>query len=132
MKPDPGPLATPEQADRAWREVIALMDQLRDLNLPYAAEHVRAHRPSEEAIAAFPWFARELLKAEQRAERSKNASGQRKLRKPAVTADSIERQMDEYYRAEGKKHGSQKAAAAALGASPKLVRERLKGKKPAA
>ena len=48
---DPGPRATPDESAQAWAEVMAAMQAIEHLNLPFAAKHIGKLNLSDEAIA---------------------------------------------------------------------------------
>ncbi len=58
---DPGRLATPEEASKAWVEVGRLLQTIGRWNQPKAAEYIRNNPPTAEAIA-LGLFARDILR----------------------------------------------------------------------
>ncbi|MCC6208566.1 MAG: hypothetical protein IT488_10505 [Gammaproteobacteria bacterium] len=61
---DPGPLATPEQAQRANQEAYELLQIIYPLNLPHAAAHIRNNPLSPDAIAMLGFLAYRVLTSE--------------------------------------------------------------------
>ncbi len=72
-KLNPGPLATPRQADKAAAEALALLDVVikNELNLSGAAKYIRRKRPSAPAIAALAFVAYPVLFSAQQGARGK-------------------------------------------------------------
>jgi hypothetical protein len=81
---DPGRKATPEEARKANAEAFALLAAIEPLNLPKAAERIRANPPSAEAVAMLASLYQRLL---QRARASKPRAGslRQALRDAGVT-----------------------------------------------
>jgi hypothetical protein len=76
---DPGRRATPEEASKAWAEVIDVLRKIEPWNLPKAADYVRSDPPTAEAIA-LGFFAVEILK--RREFERYGQKGGRKSKKP--------------------------------------------------
>ena len=119
---DPGRKATPEEASRAWAEVIDLMRTLQPWNLPKAAQYVRDHPPSAEAIAAFPWFAQRLLTHAMQSRKGPRAP------KVAVDADQIEQDIAEYVREHGHEKGAIKVIARKHKTTPKTITKKRRAR----
>ena len=73
-KLNPGPLATPRQADKAAAEALALLDVIikNALNLSGAAKYIRRKRPSAPAIAALGFIAYRVLRSERQRSSAKH------------------------------------------------------------
>jgi len=71
---DPGPYATPEQAQKANDEAYTILLEILPMNLPSAAEYIRSNPPSAEAIATLPFLYQDLVTNEQRRKRFPGSS----------------------------------------------------------
>lgn len=92
---DPGRRATTEEAHRAKVEALALLQAIQNLNQPAAAEHIRNHPPSPEAIAALAFLVHEIEVALMRernrnAAKSKRPNSRRELVRRAIAAGATD------------------------------------------
>jgi hypothetical protein len=78
---DPGRLATAEECGRAWEEVSGLLEATEHWNLPKAAEHIRNHPPSAEAIALGLWAIDIINRS--RSQQAGTTGGRPKAEKPS-------------------------------------------------
>lgn len=112
---DPGKPATPEQGRRAAQEVEELVRLLQPWNIPKAAAHIKAHRPSDEAIACLAFYGAAFL-------RSEKAKGHRK---PGTAQDLRDFKARFVADHAGKDYGWSKAAQREFDLSAKTIAKRM-------
>jgi len=115
---DPGPRATPEQAQQANEEALALFRALLPLNLPRAADVVRSAPPSPEAIAMLAFVAHDLMMRLGQRERAARPRG-------GPTPEQVEQFRRQYLGRNGKDRGWKTAACLHFGCQLATLNKRI-------
>jgi len=116
---DPGPKASAAQARRARAGALALLQSLIPLNLPFAAKHIAANRPSPEAVAMLAFQAHELMT---RAEQSRRG---KVLRKADLTREDVAAFKADFERKHKKSRGWKTAAALEFDTDLRTISKRI-------